>query len=139
MRHLAITLICCLAVFIGTRERANINAEQPSEAKQQVLSLENDWVNAEMKHDEAALRRILDDKFLVSFGPRAPHDKETFIKHLLSGEIDPTESQTLTDRQVIVDHDTAVIVGTDTLRGTKNGAAYELVARYTVTYIHRDG
>ena len=139
MRHLVITLVCCLAALVGFRESANLNAEQPSDAKQQVLKLEDDWVTAEIKHDEATLRRILDDKFLASFGPNKPDDKETFIKDVLSGAVDPTESQTLTDRHVIVDHDTAVVVGTDTLRGTKSGAAYELVARYTVTYIHRDG
>jgi ketosteroid isomerase-like protein len=49
------------------------------------------------------------------------------------------ESQTLTDETVIVDGDTAVVVGTDTLRGTKSGAAHTAVARYTVTYIRRNG
>jgi hypothetical protein len=139
MRLLGITLLCCLAASVGVREPANLNAEQPSDAKQQLLSVEKDWVTAEVKHDEAALRRILDDKFLTSFGPNRPSDKETFIKNLLSGEVDPTESQTLTDQRVIIDLDTAVVVGTDTLRRTKNGAVHELVARYTVIYIHRDG
>jgi len=111
----------------------------PPDAKQQVLDLEKDWVTAEFKHDEAALRRILDDKFLVSFGPNKPYDKESFIKDELSGEVDPTESQTLADQHVIIDRDTAVVVGTDTLRGTKNGASYEMVARYTATYIYRNG
>ena len=139
MRNLGITLVCCLGVFLGLREPANFHAEQASDAKQQVLNLEKDWVTAEDKRDEAALRRILDDKFLASFGPNKPYDKESFIKEELSGAVDPTESQTLTDQQVIIDHDTAVVVGTDTERGTKNGASYEAVYRYTVTYIHRDG
>ena len=110
MRHLVITLVCCLAALVGFRESSNLNAEQPSEARQQVLKLEDDWVTAEMKHDEAALRRILDDKFLGSFGPNRPDNKEAFIKDVVSGNVDPSESQTLTDRQVIVDRDTAVVV-----------------------------
>ncbi len=40
---------------------------------------------------------------------------------------------------MIVDGDTAVLVGTDTARGVKNGATYTAVYRYTVTYIRREG
>src|SRR5262249_39753798 len=94
-----------------------------ADAKQQVLDLEREWVDAEIKHDVAALRRILDDKFLASFGAEKPYDKEAFIKEIVSGDVDPTESQTLTDRTVIIDRDTAVVVGTDTERGTRNGVA----------------
>ena len=115
------------------------DSESQSATKKQVLDLEREWVDAELKHDAATLRRIIDDKFLASFGANKPYDKETFIKLLMSSDVDPTESQILTDQSVIVDNDTAVVVGTDTLRGTKKGAAYTLVARYTATYIHRKG
>jgi len=110
-----------------------------SAAKQQVLDLEQEWVAAEHKHDAATLRRILDDKFVASFGVEKPYDKEAFIKLIVSSDVDPTESQTLTDRAVIIDRDTAVVVGTDTERGTRKGAAYTEVSRYTVTYISRHG
>jgi ketosteroid isomerase-like protein len=110
-----------------------------SAAKQQVLDLEQEWVAAEHKHDAATLRRILDDKFVASFGVEKPYDKEAFIKLIVSSDLDPTESQTLTDRAVIIDRDTAVVVGTDTERGTRKGTAYAEVYRYTVTYISRHG
>ena len=76
---------------------------------------------------------------IATFGAEKPDDKEAFIKEIVSGDVDPTESQTLTDRNVIIDRDTAVVVGTDTERGTKKGAAYTVVYRYTVTYIRRNG
>ena len=38
-----------------------------------------------------------------------------------------------------MDRDTAVVVGTDTARGTDKGEAYRIVYRYTVTYIWRNG
>lgn len=109
------------------------------DAKQQVLNLEKEWVEAEIRHDEATLRRILDDKFVASFGAGKPYEKEAFIKGIVSGDVDPTESQTLTDRTVIIDGDTTVVVGTDTERGTKKGVPFTEVARYTVTYIRRQG
>jgi hypothetical protein len=106
--------------------------------KEQVLQLEAEWVVAENKHDATALRRILDDKFVASFGAKKPIDKETFIREIVGGNVDPSVAQTLTDRTVIIDNDTAV-VGTDTERRMKNGAASMIVARYTVTYIRRHG
>ncbi len=114
-------------------------AQTGSDAKQQVLELEQAWVTAEHNRDEATLRRILDDKFVASFNAEKPVDKEAFIKSIVTGAVDPTESQTLTDRNVIIDQDTAVVVGTDTERGTKKGKAYTAVARYTATYIRRNG
>jgi len=155
MRATIITAACLLLVVTASAQqskpktsagpsgkpvpRAKLSEDDRSAAKQQVLDLEQEWVAAEHKHDATTLRRILDDKFVASFGAEKPYDKETFIKGIVSGDVDPTESQTLTDRTVIIDHDTAVVVGTDTERGTRKGIAYMEVARYTATYIHRDG
>jgi hypothetical protein len=94
---------------------------------------------AENKHDATTLRRILDDKFVSSSGAKKPIDKEAFIREIVSGDVDPAASQTLTDRIVILDNDTAVVVGTDTAHGIDNGVAYTIVFRYTVTYIRRHG
>ena len=110
-----------------------------ADAKQQILDLEQVWLTAEHNHDAATLRRILDDKFVATFGGKKPLDKEAFIKSQVSGDVDPTESETLTDRNVILDHDTAVVVGVDTESGTRKGKPYTEVARYTATYIRRDG
>jgi hypothetical protein len=104
-----------------------------------VLDLGKEWVAAEIKHDASTLRRILDDKFIASFDGKQPYDKDAFIKLIVAGDVDPTESQTLTDETVVIDQDTAVVVGTDTVRGTENGAAYTVAYRYTVTYIRRLG
>jgi len=136
---LCLTLACCMAAPSAATEPKNSKTLPPAGAKQQVLDLENEWVAAEHNHDAATLRRILDDKFLASFGAEKPLDKEAFIKEIVSADVDPTESQTLTDRRVIIDQDTAVVVGIDTERGTRKGAAYTEVDRYTVTYIRRNG
>ena len=115
-----------------------VDASQ-AKAREEVLKLEKEWVAAENTHDEATLRRILDEKFVATFGTKPPRDKEAFIKAELAGDVDPTVSQTLTDQTVIVDGDTVVVVDTDTLRGTRKGEMYTLVGRATATYIHRNG
>lgn len=127
-----------LASFFPKAPTANTTSSDPG-AKQQILDLEQIWVTAEHNHDAATLRRILDDKFVASFDADKPLDKESFIKLIVTEDADPTESQTLTDRNVIVDQDTAVVVGVDTERGTKKGKAYTAVYRYTVTYVRRNG
>jgi Domain of unknown function (DUF4440) len=40
---------------------------------------------------------------------------------------------------VIIDGDAAVVVATDTERGTRDGAARTAVYKYTATYIRRNG
>lgn len=136
---LCLMLVCSIFASFVAADAKNSKAVPPADAKQQVLDLGKEWVAAEIKHDATTLGRILDDKFVASFGAQKPYDKKAFIKLIVTGDVDPTQSQTLTDETVIIDGDTAVVVGTDTLRATKNGEAYTEVARYTVTYIHRHG
>ena len=138
VKILCLTLVCGIAASSVAKAK-NSQTLSPADAKQQVLDLGKEWVAAEIKHDATTLRRILDDKFVASFGAKRPYDKEAFIKVIVTGDVDPTESQTLTDQTVVIDQDTAVEVGTDTERGTEKGAAYTVVYRYTVTYIRRHG
>ncbi len=140
MRTAIVTAACLILLSAAFAQApAASTTSSSADAKRQILDLEQIWVVAEHNHDAATLRRILDDKFVASFGADKPLDKEGFIKLVVSEDADPTESQTLTDRDVILDQDTAVVVGTDTERGTKQGKAYTAVYRYTVTYIRRGG
>jgi hypothetical protein len=137
-RGLALTCAWGMTAVVLAAEPNGAASPSAGDARQQVLDLGKEWVAAELKHDAVALDRILDDKFLASFGSRMPDNKAAFIKAITEGKVDPTESQTLTDESVIVDRDTAVVVGTDTVHGTDNGAPYTVVYRYTVTYVRRD-
>lgn len=135
--------ILLLAAYVFTSPSLAADSQNPqvptaAEAEKQLLDLEREWTAAEDKHDATVLRRILDDKFLA-VGTHKTVDKEAFIKLEVSGEPHPTQSQTVTHESVIVDGDTAVVVGTDTGHGTKNGTAYTAVLKYTATYIYRRG
>jgi len=133
-----LALIVCVPALSSAAGAQNSNPSS-ADAKQQVQDLEQQWITAENKHDANTLRRILDDQFISTFGANAPHDKDYFIRHITAGEVDPTQAQTLTDETVVVDGDTAVSVGTDTISGTNNGAVHTSAFRYTLTYIHRNG
>ena len=131
-----LTLGCCVAASSIATEPMSSQSAPPTDARQQLLNLEKEWAAAEDKHDATVLGRILDDRFVATFGAAKTYDKEAFIK-LFTGDVDPTASQSLTYQAVIIDGDTAVVVGTDNAHGTRDGAAYTAVYRYTVTYIRR--
>ncbi len=107
--------------------------------EQQLIELEEAWVRAEHNHDTAALQRLLDPHFVCTFGSGELLTKPAFIAHVTDGPLDPTLSQALSDRTVVVAGDTAVIVETDVIRSTKDGQPVERVYRVTTTYIRRQG
>ncbi|HWF65369.1 MAG TPA: nuclear transport factor 2 family protein [Rhizomicrobium sp.] len=108
----------------------------PADARQQVMNVTEEWIAAENKHDTAALGRLLDDKFISTFAANRPRGKDAFIKGIVAGPIDPTQSQSLTDVSVVIDGDTAVTVGTDTFHSATKPP---LALRYTITYVHKQG
>ncbi len=132
------SLACCIAASSVATEPTSPKAAPPTAARQQLLDLEKEWAAAEDKYDPTVLRRILDERFVATFNAAKTYDKEAFIR-LFAGDVDPTASQTLTYEAVIIDGDTAVLVGIDTAHGTRNGAAYTEVYKYTATYIRRQG
>jgi len=71
-----------VATLSAATEPKNSKTVPSADAKQQVLDLGKEWVAAEVKHDAAALRRILDDKFVASFGVKKPYDKENSSRQL---------------------------------------------------------
>ena len=110
-----------------------------AETARQLRSLEREWVNAEINRDAASLRRILDERFVATFGGGAVLDKEAFIGQVLGDRTDKMLSQDFSDQTMRIDRDTAVIVETDTIRGNDNGEPYTRVFRITTTYTRHQG
>jgi len=103
-----------------------------------LTALEQRWVKAELEHDAATLREILDERFLF-IGLTRVRSREAFIAGVTSGPVNPTLSQTLTDRVFLIDGDTAVLTEIDTVRSTENGRPTESRYRVTTTYLCREG
>src|ERR1700754_3413701 len=110
-------------------------ADDAADAKQML----RDWVTAENTHDAAALNRILDDQFISTYAAGKPTRKAAFIKSLTKGKDDPRQSQSLTDETVVVEGDTAILVGTDTFHRTDHADPDGLALRYTITCIRKNG
>jgi ketosteroid isomerase-like protein len=109
------------------------------EAKEQVLRVDREWANAEINRDADALGRILDGNFIAVYGSGKVVDKETFIKDVIGDGTDRILSQDLSDVTVRVRGNTAVVVETDTIRGSERGQPYIEATRLTTTYVKRNG
>src|SRR5579859_8135622 len=104
--------------------------------EKQLKELNQQWSNAEVKHDEATLQRILDAQFVCTDEDGKTTDKAGFIQEILQSHM---TSQAAADDVVHVDGDTAVLVGTTTIHFLSGGKEQELAFRYTVVYLKRQG
>jgi ketosteroid isomerase-like protein len=120
---------------------ADLTAQsQPSKApstgddEKQLLALERQWADAEVKHNAAFLDRVLDDRFIVIDSQGRTRDKAAFVADLLKSAM---TSQMISDETVHIFGDTAVIHGTDTVQPSDGKAPYSL--RYLTVYAKREG
>ena len=127
----AVTLASCDGSAMYERDTTGLTEEQ------KVLLVEQDWINAEVRHDEAELNRVIDEQFIVNSGNSKPATKADVIASVLNWNM---VAQTLTNQTVLVDGDTAIVMGTahftTAVEGKDNA---ESAAHYTTTYIKRDG
>jgi hypothetical protein len=117
-----------LALMPGARSQAG------SADEKQLIAIGQQWTDAEVKHDEAVLNRVLDDDFLMVSGGEITVGKAAFIDGIRKSTF--TSLNVMYDR-IQINGDTAVVVGTFTLRLASgvDTAPY----RYTVTYVKRQG
>jgi len=133
-RILRVFLIAPLATLAAAK---GADAPAQPDARRVLLELGRAWVAAEDARDAATVRRLLDDKFVYVSGTHGVVGKDAFVDRVAAVEVGHTQTQTLTDETIVIDGDTAVVTGTDTMRGTNKGAPFTMTGRYTVTYIHR--
>jgi ketosteroid isomerase-like protein len=102
-----------------------------------VLAAEDEYVAAEVSRDEAALRRLVDDKFLFNTSRGTTTGKEELIQGVLKMSI---VGQTIRERSVLVEGGVALVFGTAELRFASAGQPESTATlRYTATYVNRQG
>jgi ketosteroid isomerase-like protein len=105
--------------------------------QQQVVAVEDAWVDAEIRRDEATLRRVLDDRFTFNHGNGTTTGKAEAIADVLKWNL---IGETITERSVLVEGDTAIVFGTANFvfpaEGEDSGKS---AGRYTAVYVKRDG
>lgn len=127
----------CLAM--GADTNTNMPSATSSSEEQRVAALEDEWLAAEVKQDEATLRRVIGDRYTVNRSNGTTYGKEQYIAEILSE--DAMSAAWITERTVLVDGDTAVTFGTvnvvDPPVDGKDPPPRS--GRYTLVYVKRDG
>ena len=109
----------------------------PTAEEQRVLATEDEYVAAEVNRDEAALRRLLDDRFQHNRSDGTTHGKEDYIQSIMSLRM---VGQTISERSVLLEDDIALVFGTAEMRFEREGGEESVsTLRYTATYVNRDG
>ena len=135
-RILISTFIVFATAFSVLGSEPKISKASATSDERKVLALNQEWADAEVRHDEAALQRILDDRFIVTDDEGKTKDKAAFIEETRHFSM---ISQTLADDTVRIHGHTAIVVGTSTIRFRAKGQEQALVIRYTAVYIKRHG
>jgi len=141
IRSLAGRLVIAIAFTVhavspGYAQRADTDSSLTAE-ELRVLALEDEYVPAEVNRDEAALRRILDDRFQYNRGDGTVVGKEEYIQSIMNLRM---VGQELSERSILMEDDVALVFGTATLRfASESGEETVATLRYTSTYINRDG
>lgn len=113
------------------------NTSPPQAEERRVLETEDEYVAAEINRDEAALRRLVDDRFVFNAGDGTTSGKEELIQTVLAMNM---TGQTISERSVMIEGDLAIIFGTTELRLQAPGGEQRLsVFRYTSVYVKRQG
>ncbi|HLZ49910.1 MAG TPA: nuclear transport factor 2 family protein [Candidatus Acidoferrum sp.] len=133
-------LCTALAVFVMVAPEAFSQAHAPKPSagriEKQLMALNKEWSDAEVKHDEATLQRILDERFICTDEDGKTTGKADFIKDILQLHM---TSQDAAVGVVQIHGDTAVLVGTTTVHLLSDGKEKALSFRYTVVYLKRNG
>jgi ketosteroid isomerase-like protein len=105
--------------------------------EQRVLAAEDEYVAAEVNRDEATLRRLVDDRFVLNSNNGSTSGKEELIRSILRMTL---VGQTIRERTVLIEGEVAMIFGTADLRFLSAGGSETVSSlRYTSTYVNRDG
>lgn len=109
-----------------------------SSAEQALIQLENDWSQADLKRDAAALDRILAEDWIGIDFEGAVLSKAQALKGIDSGS-GLLQSTVLRDMKVRVYSDTAIITGSDTEKGEYHGKDSSGKYLWTDVFVRRHG
>jgi len=134
----SVTLLASLALspLIGYAQSMTSPTTQHAEERR-VLATEDEYVAAEVSRDEAALRRLVDDRFQYNTAHGTTTGKEELIASLLKMNM---VGQTIKERSLMIEGSIAIVFGTAEIRFASPGKPEsESTLRYTATYVSRQG
>jgi len=105
-------------------------------AEQELLKLEQEWTNADLKDDWTTMDRILADDYILTDRDGFVSAKAQCLAYMKSGE-DKYLTLVMDDMKVRVYGDAAVVTGRATIKEMEKGKEISDVCRITNTWIKR--
>lgn len=133
----AVAAILAVASLVGCASQGiGAKADQQGE-EQRVLAAEDEYVVAEVSCDEAALRRLIDPRFVRILSNGSTYGKEELIQGVLKLRM---SRQSLRERLALVEGSFAVVIGTADVWFVQLDKPDTLTTlRYSSTYVQREG
>jgi len=101
-----------------------------------VLAADDAYAAAEVRRDETALRRYVDDRFVRNHDDGTTSGKEDFIAAVLRLKL---VNQTISERSVVVEGTIAIVLATTELSFDQSGGPRPMSRlRYTAVYVKRE-
>lgn len=97
-------------------EKQTTSEQTIASATEELLALDQAWIDAEVSRDKAALERILDEEFYATWPSGKTFDRTGFIDIILKAELAPFE---VVHDLIRVHGDTALIIDLSTDGRTK--------------------
>ena len=94
---------------------APVYAEQSAQ-ESELVALSDAWIEAEVRNDPEALRRLLDERFMATFASGQTMDRAAFIEWIRKAEIKPFQ---VINESILLHGDTAVVIGVNSERTAK--------------------
>jgi ketosteroid isomerase-like protein len=139
MKGILATMVLVLAVSCQAFAQAKPAAPAKSASvEQELIKLENDWNNASVKRDVAALGKILADDWTAIDADGAVETKAQSLANLKSGE-DAYTSAVADEMKVCVYGDAAVVLGRNTVKEQYKGKDISGQYRFIDTWIKKAG
>jgi len=134
---LAVAMACAILSPLTGFSQSNPPASNSQDEERRVFAAEDEYVAAEVSRDEAALRRLVDDRFVFNPSNGTTSGKDELIAEVLKMAM---LGQTIRERSVLIDGDIAIVFGTADLKFAGPGNTESLSSlRYTSTYVNRQG
>ena len=106
--------------------------------EEDLIAIEHRWNDAFLRKDAAVLGEILADDFIIVYGNGERGNKRGEIAGLNSSE-ETIDTSTLSDFEVRVYGETAVVFSTVSAKGIRHGKPLDARFRYMNVYVRRDG
>ncbi|MGD0920661.1 MAG: nuclear transport factor 2 family protein [Terriglobia bacterium] len=131
----AVVLVLAVACQVFAQAKPAAPAKSAS-VEQELIKLENDWNNASVKRDLAALSRIVADDW-TDIEPEGIFNKAQTLANLKSGE-EVWTSAVADEMKVRVYGDAAVVLGRNTVKAQYKGKDLSGQYRFTDTWVRKD-